>query len=227
MIRTNFEKVKNLNYKISVKTIKSAIIGISLCLSGAAKAGLIYNTGDNFATDTTSELDWILTSETQGKSVDEVRSLIASSGALDGWRFATVNDLIGLYNNLGGDGIYNSYFPSPSLEEGLISRHIMDTLGISCLRCGNEEPHLYMSVYDYGLYGDGDFVWDLQAHTDGNGGDPYSGELRLYRDITRSESAEYFMVGLVRKTKPVPEPSTLVIFALGFMGLALRRLNND
>lgn len=90
--------------------MSAALAGTLFCTSGAANAGIVNVTFVDQGTstiDTTSGLEWLDVTLTTGRSVDDVFAdlqdgtlTLSSSGApTDGWRFATPEEVFGLFTN--------------------------------------------------------------------------------------------------------------------------------
>lgn len=108
------------------KFLRHLILALSsLAASFCANATLIEKS--NFVTDTTSGLDWLDFSETNGRSVSFVESQLGYGGLYGGWRFATMDDVKGLFNSAGGDGIYDR--PKTSGLNIEVAPKVLDLLG--------------------------------------------------------------------------------------------------
>ena len=110
-----------------------AVLGMATTASSAVLSQVIDN--GLFTTDMSTELDWLDVTETQGLSRVEVEALVAPGGALDGWRFATTEQLSQLLHHFGvppaglGFELY-PYFEEDygSVDLGIIET-VIDTLG--------------------------------------------------------------------------------------------------
>ena len=91
---------------------KSIALAVStLVLSTSVNAAIIsadwQSTGDNLITqDTASGLEWLDLTVTAGMSYNEVSAQLGTGGAFDGWVYATVAQVEGLWTAFGGDSAY-------------------------------------------------------------------------------------------------------------------------
>ncbi len=93
------------------KFLNAILAGVILCVSSAANAGLIIDNG-HYTTDTVSGLDWLDITEstdtfpnTNVGSYDYISSQFGAGGEYEGWRYATIFELLGLINNATGSNI--------------------------------------------------------------------------------------------------------------------------
>jgi len=208
-------------YKVVHSLIFTAIIG----LPPVSHAAFI-NQGD-YAVDDTTDLYWLNLSHTVGLSYSEVTGLLASGGSLDGWRYATYDEVTSLWTSL-----VPGFIDGESKEEnnGLTSL-IADGIGYSYTDYGTDfdvagvrAMHFKEIGGDSTTYGILDDV--IAAYLPGNDallGRDYV-QSRIINDIENQDPwiASY----LVRDNTPsVPLPSTLLLFlsALPVLGTFIKR----
>ncbi|HEB63004.1 MAG TPA: PEP-CTERM sorting domain-containing protein [Gammaproteobacteria bacterium] len=74
-------------------------IAALLCLGALQSANAALIDSGSFLTDTTSNLDWLDVTTTQGQSYNDVLSQLGVGGAYDGWRYATTAEVQTLVAN--------------------------------------------------------------------------------------------------------------------------------
>ena len=107
--------------------MKTVIIFI---LSVRANAEIIDN--GRFTSDTVTELDWLVLTETKGLSYSYVSSQLASGGQFAGWTFATRQQINELFINA---GVFKKIKMSPNPES---VSNLLNYWGVLNLR-GNKE----------------------------------------------------------------------------------------
>lgn len=202
--------------------IKYLIAGVLLAVSSIANAGLIINPTLNVDVYT-SLGEWNNDNDFEGWSVNQATGASVSSGWLSGSVATNVNDPKLRLNNLNLD-----------LDTGMF-----DILEIRISRTGpasrfdffwgsntnpGESGTRRMGVVN--LQSDGLFhviQFDMSSVTDWDNTlkniriDPFSG----YANADRSFNVDYIRIGSITA---VSEPTSIAIFALGIMGLAVRRM---
>lgn len=88
-----------------------ALAASTLVFSTSANAAIIsvdwQSAGDNLITqDTASGLEWLDLTVTAGMSYNEVSAQLGTGGAFEGWGYATVAQVEGLWTAFGGDSAY-------------------------------------------------------------------------------------------------------------------------
>jgi hypothetical protein len=103
-------------------------IGINIAGTGASHSGLIsVNDGvfgaNSITLDTDSGLEWLDLTVTQNRSYADVANQFGSGGEFQGWRHATINDLVTLQTNAG--------FAPPYDQQPITTEftNLIDTLG--------------------------------------------------------------------------------------------------
>lgn len=182
-----------------------AILCTITCLTAQAT---IIDKG-HYTSDSSSGLDWLDLSYSVGLSTSFVGGQFVFGGQFDGWRWAGQADIVSLFNNAGGSGVYDGSYDAQS--HNLAARKLLDLLG---------DTYPASSAYRA-----------ASVHFQGTGGAPelagfYMREWKSdsYFDILEirsimfatGESEDFKAHALVRKTiSPIPEPSTIVLTLLG------------
>lgn len=214
-----------------LNTVLAAGLCYAAIISNVANAGLIVNdVSDTFVTDTVTGFDWLDMSYTDGKSFNDVSTLIlADTLNGGGWEIASkaeVLDLLLHQNN-------NVSFPyditvSRNKAEYLSFVELKDWLTPTFTSVVNEITHSMIRGYtsDTGATHAKNFGDHVSIQFGSSSNQFAIGKGYLTVDgVGRLESERNGAWGtfLVRKTTDVPEPATVAIFALGLMGLALRK----
>jgi len=91
-----------------MEILKLATVTIALVLSTSVNAATIstdwQSTGDNLITvDTVSGLEWLDVTETFAMTYNEVTAQLGANGTYDGFRYATTDEVIALWENFNID----------------------------------------------------------------------------------------------------------------------------
>ncbi len=184
--------------------LKSIMLGFSLMVNSAAVDAVLVD-HDGYARDTSSGLDWLDFTITQGQSYEEVISE-TQGGSLIGWRYATRVELEELSSNIGvpifGNQGTRMDSDLPNLLDLLGVTHSDDTSRVANLISGNE------------YFGNKDFRWSSRF-VDGDLNLGYVDHVLLeYGIIANSASNPQYASALVRV---VPLPSASVMFFSAFL----------
>ncbi len=204
---------------MKIKHIIMTIVWLIAMLPSFARATLIDN--GYYTTDTESGLDWLDFTETLELSNSEVFAGLESGGIFEGWEYAISSQVIELFNNAGGSGVYDGSYDSNS-HNGAATK-LLDHMGVTyplhqLYRIST--VHFFGDISEPDLAGFSIREWIPDSHFDILEISEYKFALP-YAELGKAHA-------LVRaSSKSVPEPSTLAIFALGMIGLASRRLKKQ
>lgn len=202
---------------MKLKYVYHVIVGIIIsasCLLSTANAGLITDNGDYTKVN---DLDWLDMSFTDGKSYNDVLSLISDGNALQGWRVASFIEVRDMYRAFGytttPDDTSNGHYSSnPGYSD------VLTYLGITY---GRDNSYGFTVGYVAELGNDylDESSWQRTVQA-GFNGDISKGFWRgnswgFDQETSDLRAGTY----LTRNASPIPEPSTLVIFMLGLLSL--------
>jgi len=204
---------------------KTVLAVIALGLSTVSEAVVVsvdwQTAGDALITrDTVTETDWLDLTETNGLSRDEILPMLEVGGALQGWRYATANEVVTLFANFsidisasGTDFIGNYLDPGAEPATGFLGNIVQEDLGPD---------------WPYGVIG-----VTSSPHTDGGyqrlgiSTEIFNEVWYTYYDLadlysaTTDESGVFMGHYLVQASPvPVPVPAAVWLFGSGLIGLA-------
>lgn len=198
------------------------LIVVTLALSTTANAGLIIDNG-SYTSDTSSGLDWLDLSETQGFSYNYVLSQLNDNGIYKSWRYASLDEVDVLWQSF---GLSKSDAFSPTSEKFSLFENILAHLGntfessftngFGFIGLTSNESYRRTDIRPKGQQYQR--VQGMSYRPDFNiVSAPFNDADPRFGRITEGSY-------LVRKTS-VPEPSTLAIFSLALLGLLVRKRN--
>ena len=198
------------------KIVVAAIVATQIMTYSPQTKSMLVSKGI-VTTDTITGLDWLDFTETINLSTNYVSSQFGVGGKFEGWRFAKQNDVIGLFNDAGGTGVYDGSHSAVSFNGA--AKKLLDLMGVT----RNENPNVYrMSTVHFS----GDIVPEL------------GGLLILewlpdsHFDILEVRQIMFAIGGvemgkaraLVRAAvSVVPEPSTAQLVCLSLLAIAFLR----
>ena len=225
--------------KFNSNYIKSITIGATLLASATASATLV--THNNYTLDTstnvvsTNGIEWLQWTATQGMSISGALGVYAT----DGWQLASNQHMATLYDDFNlnnGTDENSAYFTQNEYtpDDSHSIDKLLDLFGVTNIGSAygptiGTGPDAYAAAQAlYGADADADGLYNVAfVRSDfTNRGIPEVYATVLPSDGWDSEwGGNGISVALVRPAT-VAEPALIMIFALGIMGLGLRRRNN-
>lgn len=187
---------------------------LTLFVLNFAQASLIstdWNTsGDNLLTlDDATGLEWLDWSHTQNRSYADVSSKFGIGDEFEGFRYATFDELIGLYTNVG--------FIIPTLSDASNIPLAQDYTSLFGITFGSNPPENggVEAWYDHSTASGQHWVTAIN-HSDG------LVQPEWFQD---NDSSTYSYVGsaLVRSSTVIPEPTSIALLGLGLAGIGFSR----
>lgn len=212
-----------------------------LLASNLSFAGLItyggytLNEETNIVTDTSTDLEWLQWDVTVGMSISEAMAAYAP----DGWELATNVQMASLFEAFGFNSTteesvsittFGSYIqgsddtPYDMFITLMGTTHILDPTIFTLHGDGFDAYRWAGAFFGNDLDNDSSYNQAIVSSDFTYNSRNYPAHAALYEDggFTTSDSIGSYGVALVR-TVDVPVPSTLVIFALGILGLGMHR----
>jgi hypothetical protein len=214
--------------------LKAAFVGLIMTTSGFTSAAIITvgnltleNAGDIYVTDTVNNVDYMRWDQNFNLTLAEITAATLEAGnALQGWSVATslqANNFTDALLGVGYGNLCSGFLSSTCEADVLLATEIRELLGYNYSLLNSYQMFVndigssdvgIMYNFEYGFGKDevwdnvetGDF-WSTNTSTIGDDWFTY----QLYRP---SQSASF----------DVSAPSVIVIFVLGLMGIASRRL---
>ncbi|MES9957094.1 MAG: PEP-CTERM sorting domain-containing protein [Sedimenticola sp.] len=193
----------------------SALVSVNDAIHGVDSATYDERTG----------LTWLDLTATKGVSYDAVLANMSIGGAYEGWRYATVDEVTSLWDSAGGNGVYED----PS-DGGAIAQYsgITETL-IWLIGYTRAQQHVgfYGSYFEYWMYG---LTGEVVSGTSSLRVAELYGNTRQHVDVTRLDLSydpsffgEFNGASWLVKGGNIPEPSTISLIVLGFIGILFLR----
>ena len=219
-----------MNFKLLLVKVCSFVVAIS-CLINSAHAGVIsgditktYNgysvTGD------LQGLEWLSWDETFGYSASEILNGTGNSFLEDGWRYASKSESMVLFDSLGFISGWHSGNASSAPAAADWLWEVFDYPDYLTQKSGADAERIDQLIVvengvagsiSYNGYGTNYSLYSSDNPNWGHGKFPWV-------DLADASGNDSHI--LVREVE-VPEPSTLVIFALGLLGLTARKLKKS
>lgn len=202
------------------KLLNATLAGLLLsatCLANLANAGLIVGSTMDTSIDTISGYEWLDFSFTVGMTYDEV--LASSYVVSDGYEIATSEQIKALWVSAGR-----------FTDVTVAANAVLDKLGCMSYLHGGYNCDQVGQEWTGAFYQSATAQYDIYLVNTLEG---ISGSFLEYwvGNIDKNSSFRADIAAYLVRTpdvpSEVPEPSTLAIFALGLMGLAVRRFKKQ
>ena len=197
---------------MDIKYIVSMLCGFLLLASLNANSAIIDN--GMYTTDTSNGLDWLDLTATSGRAYSDITSEFGAGGEFEGWRHATLTEIIGYLGSFGGDGNYNGWSTA--------NNGVYDAITPYWGELGNRETHfIYLQSGVGGNIRTADINDQSQINSSSGQDVALTGDyINIYGflgnvNITGSTTGH----ALVRGTSVVPVPAAAWLFGSGLLGL--------
>ncbi|NQY37836.1 MAG: PEP-CTERM sorting domain-containing protein [Alteromonadaceae bacterium] len=226
--------------------LKATLTGIVLsitCLVNVANAGVIIDTVNDSFIDTSTNLEWMDFGINNGQSYNYVASQLGVGGVYDGWSLGTKDQVNTLWTNMFLGLNASSTSPNQFGEGqflvidgrnkiGSVLQDYINTIGINLLDNLGTVDEVTQS---FGLYEGTTGLSKVQVYTWTGSHSDLAYTDRAYILDNADYTTEYENINdetwstMLVKTSSihVTEPTTLVVFVLGLMGLGIRRLKTS
>jgi len=204
------------------KFLKYALLSVA-CSFGGANAGLIVDTTDDSFIDNGTGLEWMDFGVNNNYSYQQVTDLLSST--YSGWRLATESEVVTMWDNAFASDASNLNISTMGVSYSVYLAQ-SDSFGQSAfnetfdIMGYNSNPNNVKGWFEdsTGSFSYAQFL-DYNIPNQIAVASIYGRDTNLDYALNLDNSAESTM--LVRNVS-IPEPSTLVIFALGMIGLTTR-----
>lgn len=235
---TDSQKESNMKFILLKTVLMGAVLSLS-CLVNLANAELIDTDNDSFI-DTETGLEWMDFGINNHQTYNYVVSQLGEGGIYEGWVLPTTNQVEDMWFDAlvysdNDEMLYGRSGPDTwatwdgSGEVGSNFSDLLQVMGSTKIEdMGNGQ----VKHESWGLYnGDNGITWvnysvytaEGRTRQDAGGLERDQGTFEGYR---ASDNALYHSTMLVR-AEDVPAPPALAIFALGVIGLGIRRLKKQ
>ena len=205
------------------KFLKFVLLSTACTFGSFANAGLIVDTADDSFIDATTGLEWMDFGINNHLSYSGVVAQLPTT--YSEWRLATESEVVGLWHN----AFFGDSSSAREYATGLLYSEysaVNDAAGTSSFDAVFAAMSTNIANHALGRFERTDYGLSYALFTNYDTGGGISDRAFVYgRDnpynVYLMSADARFSTMLVRS--PVPDPSTLAIFALGMIGLASRR----
>ena len=197
--------------------LSTALLSI-MCIANIANATIINDVTKNYFTDGVSGFDWLRATETDNESYNTVLTRV-TTGDLQGWEFATLNELETLAGRFTAGPITDGWSFNNKGTENLI-----DTFG--CLDDCNPDLKIVQlftaNVTVSTKHWASRFIYSTRRIPSGESPDLIRIIWANQRDTTELPR----LASALRRRSvelDIPEPTPLIIFVMGILAFAIRR----
>jgi len=214
-----------------------------LTLSFISTAGIITDTSNDSFIDETTGFEWMDFGVNNTYTYNEVSSLLNIGDEFEGWRIADEDDIAELMTNaflgLGASDENPNYYGTDMLRirdgkgaNGSVLSAIFDTMGVNVV---NRRGTKYESEASYGLFESSNGLGLIENYEfTGSSRDYAFDDQAQFRttvnfDVLADSTTIIYSTMLIKNeitSAQVPEPTTLVIFAVGVLALLRFRSKN-
>jgi len=228
-----------------LRYLKLGLVALSLTtcsLFNIANAGVITDTSAGTFIDETTNLEWMDFGINNAMSYNQVASELGTGGLYEGWNLATASQVYSMWGNaflgLGADVIadYNGIGQFKASDWSSTGRNVLEdvfnAMGYNYESNGFAADHLGYQ-YSFGFFQGDDGLSGVELESERTTSSIRI-EAIIHDNYNYDSMALYSQYNLGASTLlvkqasvGVPAPPMGIIFALGLMGLVLRRFNKQ
>ena len=204
---------------------KQTLALVGLTLSMPMQAELVnadwQSAGDSLITlDTVNKLEWLDLTYTSGRSYGEISSKFDAGDEFEGWRYATENEIVGLFDSVGGDSDY--YYSYWNQENNGLFDVLAPYWGdlqaeeLPSVEIGEGGSRFF---YD-GLFTNGTLVSTGELYDGESSGGAHSDFVQINSSSQDHNFASWQMGSALVRSSVVPVPAAAWLFGSALIGLA-------
>jgi hypothetical protein len=166
----------------------------------------------SYTTDTRTNLDWLDLTETVNRTFAYVDSQLGTGGEFEGWEYADIWDIEGLFDSAGGTGPYDGW---STANEGVVA-DLLALWGETNSGGDYIDSQFVTGDYDHSMPG-----WRYWGRVNDQNNDPFGDYLQPWQGSTSpANSGPWLGHALIRSA---PEPSATTLLGSGILALLMFR----